>query len=74
MSVVCSLTLARMGVPAATRSAAIPAYALMAGVARTALKTLMTVLQLHAPQAPRASTVLHRSFVSALTERQVGQE
>lgn len=73
MSVICSQTLARMEALAATCLEATSVFALMAGVDQTALKILMTVLQLHAAQAPHALTVLPLLSASALLERQVGQ-
>lgn len=57
MSVVCSQTLARMEERAATLLAAMCACASMAGADLTALKTLTTVLLLHAAKAPHALTV-----------------
>lgn len=54
MSAGCSQTPVRMEVPAATCLAATSVYASMVGVDLTALKTLMTVQQLHAAKAPHA--------------------
>lgn len=72
MSVGCNRILARMGAPAATRLTATSVCVLMVGVDSTALKTLMTVLQLHATEAPPASIVLHLLSVYVLMARQVG--
>lgn len=74
MSVICSQTLARTEALAATWLEATSVFALMAGVDQTALKILMTVLQLHAAQVPHALTALPLLSASALLERQVGHE
>lgn len=72
MSVACSQTPARMEGPAAMRLGAIGVCVLMGGAGSTALRISMTATQQHVVLAPRVSTALHLSSVSAPMERQVG--
>lgn len=72
MSVAFSQTPARMEGPAAMRLGAIGVCVLMGGAGPTALRISTTATQQHAVLAPRVSTALHLSSVSAPMERQVG--